>query len=68
MELVDNTKEAVVFAAVGAAVGGIIVYETVGNMGLAFRGIAIAIGRPAFIATGAVVGVAAYGLKKSVVG
>lgn len=52
------------FAATGA-VAGAAVAETVGGMGLAVAGTAIAIEAAPVIVTGAVVGLAAYGVKSA---
>ena len=58
-----ETAEAVGFAATGA-VAGAGVAATVGGMGLAVGGTAVAITAAPVIAAGAVVGLAAYTLKK----
>lgn len=59
--------EIILFAATGAVVGAVVA-ETVGGMGLAIAGTAIAIEAAPVIATGIVVGVAAYGLKSAIFG
>lgn len=56
----------IIFFAVTGAVVGAVVAETVGGMGLAIAGTAIAIEAAPVIATGIVVGVAAYGLKSAI--
>ena len=56
--------ELIIFAATGAAVGAAVA-ETVGGMGLAIAGTAIAIEATPVIVTGAVVGLAAYGVKSA---
>lgn len=53
--------EILVFAATGAVVA-----TTVGSMGLAIGGTAIAIHAPTIITTGVVLGIAAYGVKSAV--
>ncbi|MCP6761145.1 MAG: hypothetical protein NHB32_20925 [Fischerella sp. CENA71] len=60
----NNGTEAAVFAAGGAA-GGAGLAAIVGNMGLAGGFGGIAIGAAPVIAAGAVVGLAAYGIKKA---
>ena len=57
--------EIIVFAATGAVVGAAVA-ETVGGMGLAVAGTAIAIEAAPVIATGVVLGLAAYGVKSAV--
>ena len=52
------------FAATGAMAGAAVA-ETVGGMGLAVAGTAIAIEATPVIVAGAVVGVAAYGVKSA---
>ncbi len=59
----NNAQEAAGFAA-GGAVAGVGVASVVGNMGLAGAFGGIAIGAAPVVAAGAVVGLAAYGLKK----
>ena len=54
----------ILFAATGA-VAGAAVAETVGGMGLAIAGTAIAIEAAPVIVAGAVVGMAAYGAKSA---
>ena len=54
--------ELFVFAATGAVVGAAVA-ETVGGMGLAVAGTAVAIEAAPVIATGVVLGLAAYGVK-----
>lgn len=56
--------ELLLFAATGA-VAGAAVAETIGGMGLAVAGTAIAIEAAPVIVTGAVVGLAAYGVKSA---
>ena len=58
----NDFVEAAGFASGGAAGAG--VAATVGGMGLAVGGTAVAIGAAPVVAAGAVVGLAAYGLKK----
>jgi hypothetical protein len=60
----NNTKEAAAYAAGGAAAGAGLA-ATVGGMGLAVGGTAVAITAAPVVAAGAVVGLAAYGLKKA---
>lgn len=57
--------EIIVFAATGAATGAAVA-ETVGAMGLAVAGTALAIEAAPVIATGVVLGLAAYGVKSAV--
>ena len=59
----NDFVEAAGFAAGGAAAGAGVA-ATVGGMGLAVGGTAVAIGAAPVVAAGAVVGLAAYGLKK----
>jgi len=59
----DKAKEAAAYAGAGMA-AGVVVAEIVGGMGLAVGGTAVAIGAAPVIAAGAVVGLAALGLKK----
>ena len=54
----------ILFAATGA-VAGVAVVETIGGMGLAVAGTAIAIEAAPVMVAGAVVGVAAYGVKSA---
>ena len=56
--------ELIIFAATGA-VAGAVVAETVGGMGLAVAGTAIAIEAAPIIVAGAVLGAAAYGVKSA---
>ena len=56
--------EIILFATTGA-IAGAAVAETVGGMGLAIAGTAIAIEAAPVIVTGAVVGMAAYGVKSA---
>lgn len=56
--------EIILFAATGA-IAGATVAETIGGMGLALVGTAIAIEATPVIVTGAVVGMAAYGVKSA---
>lgn len=58
-----KAAEAAAFVAGGLTVG-VGVAVTVGGMGLAVKGTAVAIGAAPVIATGVVVGLAAYGLKE----
>ncbi|MBW4617461.1 MAG: hypothetical protein KME21_30475 [Desmonostoc vinosum HA7617-LM4] len=60
----NNGAEAAGYAATGAA-GGWGLAAVVGNMGLAGAFGGIAIGAAPVIAAGAVVGLAAYGIKKA---
>jgi hypothetical protein len=59
-----NMQEAAGFASGGGALGAVIA-SFVGNMGLAGAFGGIAIGAAPVICVGTVVGVAAYGVKKS---
>ncbi|MGF1538229.1 MAG: hypothetical protein ACFB4J_17330 [Elainellaceae cyanobacterium] len=63
----QDTVEFTLFTATGAAAGAGVA-ATVGGMGLAVGGTAVAITAAPVVAAGAVVGVAAYGLKKVVFG
>ncbi|MEM9274390.1 MAG: hypothetical protein AAGA80_15710 [Cyanobacteria bacterium P01_F01_bin.143] len=56
--------ELIFFAATGAVVGAVVA-ETVGGMGLAVAGTAIAIEAAPIIIAGAVLGAAAYGVKSA---
>ena len=56
--------ELVLFAATGAVAGAAVV-ETVGGMGLAIAGTAIAVEAAPVVVAGAVVGLAAYGVKSA---
>ncbi|BAU62927.1 hypothetical protein STA3757_02780 [Stanieria sp. NIES-3757] len=56
--------EILFFAATGAVVGAAVA-ETVGGMGLAVAGTAIAIEATPVIVTGVVLGLAAYGVKSA---
>jgi len=56
--------EAVIFATAGAGLGAAVA-STVGGMGLAVGGTAIAITAAPVVAGGAVIGLAAYGFKKA---
>lgn len=60
----NNAGEAVGYAA-GGAVAGAGLSAWLGGMGLAVGGTAIGIGMAPVIAAGAVVGLAAYGVKKA---
>lgn len=64
----DNDATEATAYAVGGAVAGAGVAATVGGMGLAVGGTAIAITAAPVVAVGAVVGLAAYGLKKAILG
>lgn len=66
-EAIKNFKEAATFATVGAVTGGAIYHQT-GAAGLAIAGGAYPVGLAAFVSTGAVAGLAAFGAKKSVFG
>ncbi len=66
LEAIDNAKEAVTFAAVGAVVGGV-VYHQIGGAGLAIAGGAYPIGLAAFTGAGAVAGLAAHGATKEAI-
>ena len=59
----DKAKKATAYAGAGLAAGAVVT-EVFGGTGLAVGGTAIAIGAAPVIAAGAVVGLAAYGLKK----
>lgn len=58
-----KAMELILFA--GSAVAGVAIAETVGGMGLAVAGTAIAIEAAPVIVTGAIVGLAAYGIKSA---
>ena len=60
----ENLAEAAGFAAGGAATGAG-VSAALGGMGLAVGGTAISIGMAPVAAVGAVLGLAAYGIKKA---
>jgi hypothetical protein len=66
-EVIDNLKEAGTFAAGGAGLG-LVVYHQTGAAGLAIKGGAYPIYGVSFAVVGAVVGLAAYGVKKSILG
>ncbi len=66
-DTIENTKEAATFATVGAVVGGA-VFHQIGGAGLALLGGAYPVGLGAFVGTGVVAGLAAFGVKKSVFG
>jgi hypothetical protein len=66
-EAIKNLKEAATFATVGAVAGGTVYHQT-GAAGLAIAGGAYPVGLAAFVGTGAVAGLAAFGVKKSVFG
>ncbi len=66
-EAVKNIKEAATFATVGAVAGGTVYHQT-GAAGLAIAGGAYPVGLAAFVGTGTVAGLAAFGVKKSVFG
>ena len=59
----QDVQSAVAYTAGGAVAGGAVA-ATVGGMGLAVGGTAVAIGTAPVVAVGAVVGLAAYGVKK----
>lgn len=59
----DSAKEAGMFAA-GGAVGGAGLSAMLGGMGLAVGGTAVGIGMAPVVGAGAIVGLAAYGIKK----
>jgi hypothetical protein len=63
----ESLGEAAAFTAGGAAAGAGVA-ATVGGMGLAVGGTAVAITAAPVIAAGAVVGLAVFGLKKSLFG
>ena len=66
-EAIKNLKEAATFATVGAVVGGTVYHQT-GAAGLAVAGGAYPVGLAAFVGTGTVAGLAAFGVKKAVFG
>lgn len=66
-EAVKNLQEAATFATVGAVASGVIYHQT-GAAGLAIAGGAYPVGLAAFVGTGVVTGLAAFGVKKSVFG
>lgn len=66
LEAIENAKESVTFAAVGAVIGGV-VYHQIGGAGLAIAGGAYPIGLAAFTVTGAVAGLAVHGATKEAV-
>ena len=59
----NNAQEAGMYAAGGAA-GGAGLSAAVGGMGLAVGGGAVGIGMAPVVGAGAIVGLAAYGIKK----
>jgi hypothetical protein len=63
MKSTDDVKKALGFVATGSAAGAGI-FALVGNMGLAGSFGGIAIGAAPVISAGAVIGMAAYGVKK----
>lgn len=60
---IGNKGEGAAYIGGGAATGAL-THGVVGNMGLALKGTAIGIYAPHLIVGGAVVGAAAYGIKK----
>lgn len=62
--MTEDQKKAGIFSSIGAVAGGL-TYAVIGGAGLAAMGGAVAITAPAMIATGAVVGLAAFGAKKA---
>jgi hypothetical protein len=60
----DDSGEAVIYGA-GGAVAGAGLSSVIGGMGLAVGGTAVGIGMLPVAALGAVVGLAAYGVKKA---
>ncbi|WP_414751896.1 hypothetical protein [Anabaena sp. CCY 9910] len=60
----NNGLEAAGYAAAGAAAGAGL-SATVGGMGLALMGTAVGVGMAPVAAAGAIVGLAAYGVKKA---
>jgi hypothetical protein len=67
LEVIDNVKEAVTFAVGGAGLG-FAVYHQTGAAGFAIKGGAYPVGACSFAVIGAVTGLAAYGVKKSILG
>jgi hypothetical protein len=67
LEVIENVKEARNFA-VGGAVLGLYTFHQTGAAGLAIKGGAYPVGIGAFTTIGAVAGLAAYGVKKSIFG
>lgn len=67
MDIFADINEASTYALVGAVIG-VCAYHSIGGAGLAIGGTAYPIGLCAFAGTGAVVGLAAFGAKKSVFG
>ncbi len=59
----NNAQEAGIYAAGGAA-GGAGLSTMLGGMGLAVGGTAVSIGMAPIVGAGAIVGLAAYGVKK----
>ena len=66
-EVIDNVKEAVTFAIGGAGLG-LYTFHKTGAAGLGIKGGAYPVGASSFAVIGAVTGLAAYGVKKSIVG
>ncbi|MEO0967303.1 MAG: hypothetical protein AAFX80_02930 [Cyanobacteria bacterium J06639_18] len=67
MDIFADINEASKYVLVGAAVGAY-AFHQIGGAGLAIGGAAYPITLSAFAGTGAVVGLAAFGAKKSVFG
>ncbi|QIR40928.1 hypothetical protein HCG51_32440 [Tolypothrix sp. PCC 7910] len=65
MDIIQNINEAATFATVGAIVG-VGLHHSFGGAGLAIGGTAYGIGLIGFAGTGAVAGLAVYGMKRSV--
>ncbi|MEH2199050.1 hypothetical protein [Nostoc sp.] len=70
MDIIQNINESFTFATVGAVVRVTVyhMYHSIGGAGLAIGGTAYGIGLVGFAGTGAVAGLAIYGMKKSVFG
>jgi hypothetical protein len=66
-EVIDNVKEAGTFALGGAGLG-LTVYHQTGAAGIAIKGGAYPLYACSFAFAGAVAGLAAYGVKKSILG
>jgi hypothetical protein len=66
-EVIDNVKEAGTFAVGGIGLG-LIAYHRTGAAGIAIKGGAYPLGAYSFALVGAVTGLAAYGVKKSILG
>lgn len=67
LKVIDNVKEARNFALGGAGLG-LYTFHRTGAAGFAIKGGAYPVGACSFAVIGAVTGLAAYGVKKSILG